>query len=54
MIIIILPKPDGCARDYKTIISAVSKPLDSLADWHTKTQNHFQILLNSIPVCVID
>jgi len=30
MIIMILPKPDGCARDCKTIISAVSKPLNSL------------------------
>ena len=54
MIITILPKPDGCAKDCKTIISAVSKPLNPLVEWHTKTQYHFQILLNSIPVWVID
>lgn len=53
-IIVIIPKPDGCARDCKIIISTVSKPLNSLVEWHTKTQPRFQMLLNFIPVCTID
>lgn len=34
MIIMIIPKPDGCARDCKIIISTISKPLNSLVEWH--------------------
>lgn len=34
MIIMIIPKPDGCAKDCKIIIFTISKPLNSLVEWH--------------------
>lgn len=44
MIIRIIPKADGCVRDFKIIISPISKPLNPVVEWHKNVKAFSNII----------
>lgn len=45
MVLMIIAKSDEWVGDCNSIISTISKPLNSLVEWYRNTKN-FQILFN--------